>query len=63
LCEIEEEEEDVGDVGDVTEKEVQQFGSKDFGLLASLYVTPYLYNRPCLDRDLGICKDVMGNLQ
>jgi hypothetical protein len=56
----------VGDIGeedeeesvfDVTEKDLQQFGTKHFGKLACPYVTPYVYNRAYLDRDFGIRKD------
>jgi hypothetical protein len=58
----EEEDEDI-DVGDVTETDVQQFGTRHFGELASPYVTPYIYNRMYLDRDFGILKDVDGQFR
>jgi hypothetical protein len=57
------EEEDVDDEGDVTETDVQQFGTKHFGELASPYVTPYLYNKAYLDRYFGIRKDPAGQFR
>ena len=61
--EIQEEEKDVGNEGDVTEKEVQQFGTKHFGELPSPYVTPNLYNRSYFDTDFGISKDADGQFR
>jgi hypothetical protein len=57
------EEEDVDDESDVTETDVQQFCTKEFGELSSPYVTPYLYNKAYLDRNFGIREDAMGNLE
>jgi hypothetical protein len=63
--EIGEEEEDEGDGGggedDVVD--VHQFGTEHFGELASPYVTPYVYNRPYLDRDFGIHRDDDGQFR
>jgi hypothetical protein len=51
------EEEDVDYEGDVTETDVQQFGTKYFGELASPYMTPYLYNKAYKDKKFWIRKD------
>jgi hypothetical protein len=39
---------------------VKQFGSSQFGSMASPYLTPYLYNKRLLDRQCGIRKE--GNV-
>jgi hypothetical protein len=56
--EIEEEDDEGDDV--VSEKDVHQFGTEHFGLLARPYVTPYVYNGAYLDRFFGIRKDDDG---
>jgi hypothetical protein len=56
----EEEEEGVDTEHDLKEKDVDEFGTKHFGELASPYVTPYLYNKTYLDRDYGIRKEPDG---
>jgi hypothetical protein len=57
------EEEGVDDERDFTEKDINEFGTKHFGELASPYVPPYLYNKAYLDRDYGIRKDPDGQFR
>ena len=45
---------DEDDDDDVVEKEVNDFGRKNFGELGSPYLTPYLYNRRFLGRKYSI---------
>jgi hypothetical protein len=59
----EEEVDDEGDGGGDDLEEVHQFGTEHFGELASPYGTPYVYNRPYLDRDFGIRKDNDGQFR
>ena len=58
------EEDDVGGAdNDHTEPDVQDFGNKYFGKVASPYVMSYLYNSPSLDTDFGIRKDDDGDFR
>jgi hypothetical protein len=48
---------------DGNEREVQEFGTKHFGTIASPYVTSYIYNQASLDKDFGVRRDDDGQFR
>jgi hypothetical protein len=56
--EIEVEDDDNDDENDAVEEEVKDFGRKNFGEIASPYLTSYVYNRQFLDKQYGIRRDI-----
>jgi len=50
---------DVEDAGnyEAVDEDVRAFGRRNFGAIASPYLTPYLYNRRFLDKQYGIRRD------
>jgi hypothetical protein len=57
---VDDDDDDNDDDDDVVEEEVKKFGRKNFGEIASPYLTPHLYNRRFLDRQYGIRREDGG---